>query len=262
MSAEQTSSATAPPPVVSTGVTKKVAIGTLCGILVIFLGLELLSLLASQQTERQRREIGMVGGRCETEQRVPGWLQMLAGDNAHSFMDHRVITRIVMSGEKINDTHVAKLPLLPDLRVLELENAPVTSACLESIGRFKTLQSLNLSNTQVTDVTPLAVLPELQVLQLNFSQVRREFLAGLSQLAHLKTLAAGYTQVTDEGVVEIAKCPLLEELSIAGAILSENGLGPLRELSHLRLLVLKDAKFDGKDLENLKVPLPNLEIVK
>jgi len=245
----------------SAGKAQKIVVGLLCGLLVVFLGLEGMSLLAAQRTEQQRREVGIAGGQCEFEHRVPSWLQMLAGEDFHSFMDYPVIVRVTMSGAEIGYDNRARLPEMPDLRMLDLHDSQVTSEGLDHILRWKTLWVLDIGNTPVTDITPLAALPQLGMLQLNFSQVRREHLAGLSRLENLRVLGAGYIQVTDQDVIEIAKCPQLVELNISACDLGEHGLEPLKSLEHLKLLLLVKAKFDGDDLAAFREARPDVEIV-
>lgn len=255
-------SAVVTPAPASSGTVKKLVIGTLCGLLLAFLGLEVVSLLAAQQTEQNRRAVGMAGGRCETERRVPAWLQSLAGENLHSFLDETVIVSITLAGNTIGDEQLGKIPHLPALRMLDLHDSQVTSAGLNSIAHLKSLQLINLSNTPVTDITPLSPLPKLEALQLNFSQVRREHLRGLSQLQHLKELGTGYIQVDDQGVRDIAKCTTLEKLSLAASDLGEHGLEPLQSLKQLRSLVLKDAKFNAADLAALEAACPDVKVLK
>lgn len=238
-------------------------VGVIVGVpLIVFLGLEGMSLLAAQQTEGLRREVGIAGGTCKFEKRVPGWLQTLAGEDFHTFMDYPVIVEIEMTGDEYGDLNLAKFPMLDDLRKLVLHDTRISSDSLQYIAKWKNLRHLDLTNTQVTDVTPLAELPHLEILQINFSQVRGEHVAGLPQLEQLKELSAGYIQVTDAEVVEIAKCTGLKELSIAASDLGERGLQPLASLQNLDLLVLRDAKFDPADLQALQESRPDLEVFK
>ena len=246
----------------SAGKAKKIALRLLLGLLLVFLGLEAMSLLVAQRTEQQRLEVGMAGGQCETENRVPAWLSIVAGEDFHSFMDHPEIVAVKLKGDKIADANLARLPALPGLLKLDLQDAQVTSDGLKHIAQWRNIRTLNLGNTKVTDITPLAELPHLESLLLNFSQVRGKHLAGLSQLKNLKELGAGYIQVTDPDVVEIAKCTGLEQLSIAAAQLGEHGLQPLTSLSRLDTLVLKDASFNAADLQALQAAFPNLDVVK
>ncbi|MGD9857288.1 MAG: leucine-rich repeat domain-containing protein [Planctomycetaceae bacterium] len=241
---------------------KKIVVGLLCGVLSAFLGLEAMSLLAAQRTESQRREVGMAGGECEFEHRVPTWLQFLAGEDSHSFMDYPVIVGVTMAGAKIGNASLAKLPEIPDLRKLDLHDSQVTSDGLHQLTRWKSLRTLDLGNTPVTDVTPLAALPHLESLQLNFSQVRRERLAGLTQLKSLLALGAGFIQVTDQDVIEIAKCPQLVEVNISASDLGEHGLQPLTSLEQLNMLVLVRAKYAAADLEAFQAARPGVTIIK
>ncbi len=241
---------------------RKLGVGLLCVLLAGFLGLEAMSLLAAQRTERQRVEVGRAGGECEFEHQVPTWLQMLAGEEFHSFMDYPVIVGVTLTGKKIANENLARLPEMDDLRTLILHDSGVTSEGLSDLSKWKSLRRLDLGNTPVTDITPLAELPHLEALQLNFSQVRREHLAGLSRLKSLNELGAGFIQVTDKDVIEIAKCPQLREVNISASDLGEHGLQPLTSLEQLELLLLVDAKYHAADLQAFQASRPDVQIAK
>ncbi|MEO1993993.1 MAG: hypothetical protein ABGZ17_01820 [Planctomycetaceae bacterium] len=240
-----------------TGKAKRIGVGLL---LILFVGLASMSLVTAQRTERQRAQVGLAGGKCTFEQRVPNWLRTVAGDEFHSFLDYPVIVAVAMAGEKITDANLAKLPEMPELRSLDLDNAQVTSEGMKLVSQWKNIHRINLTNTQVTDITPLAELPHLESLKLNFSPVRKEHLTGLSQLKSLTDLGAGYIRVTDEDVIEIVKCPQLVDLSIAASDLGEHGLQPLTALQELKTLVLVKAKYDSADLEAFKAARPDVGI--
>ncbi len=248
--------------VASTGLAKKVGVVLLCLLLTAFAGLEAVSLMEAQRTEDLRREVGIAGGKCRFENRTPTLLKSVLGENSPSFMDYPVIVEVAMSGDKIGDDNLAKLPHLPDIQVLDLEGSQVTSEGLDGVLPLKSIRWLSLIETPVTDITPLAELPHLETLELNFSRCRREHLSGLSQLKNVTVLLAGYLQVTDQEVVEIAKCSQLEELSIAASALGKHGLQPLTSLQRLHTLVLSDAKFDAADLEAFKADRPDVNIVR
>ncbi|MCA9027453.1 MAG: hypothetical protein KDA86_19750 [Planctomycetaceae bacterium] len=241
---------------------RKVGIVLLCVILAGFAAIEGVSLVEAQRTENLRREVGIAGGKCQFENRTPTILKRVLGESAPSFMDYPVIVGVTMSGEKISDENLAKLPALPDLMSLDLEGSQVTSDGLDAVSPLKSIRSLSLKDTPVTDITPLADMPHLEILELNFSRCRGEYLSGLSQLKNVTALLAGYLQVTDQEVIEIAKCSQLEELSIAASALGEHGLQPLTSLQKLRTLVLSDARFDSADLEAFKVARPDVEIIR
>lgn len=241
---------------------KKVGIAVLCLLLAAFAGLEALSLMGAQRTEDLRREVGVAGGKCRFEDRTPALLTSVLGESSPSFMDYPVIVEVTMSGAKIGNDNLAKLPQLPDLKVLNLEESQVTSDGLDAILPLKSIKTLSLRDTPVTDITPLAELPHLEELNLNFSRCRGEHLSSASELKHVTVLLAGYLEVTDAEVVELAECSQLEELSIAASHLGEHGLQPLTALQNLKTLVLSDARYDAADLKAFEAARPEVQIIR
>lgn len=241
---------------------KKVLLAVVLAPLIAFIALGANALRLQSVMEQKRREVGMAGGRCEIERRVPAFVQMVAGQDFHTFLDDRVIVSVSMTGPKITDDRLASLGGLPDLEALDLQDASVTSAGLQSLANLKSLKQLNLANTQVTDLSALAALPRLESLKLDFSrQIQEEHLSALAELSGLRTLSAKGLRLRDGGVAAIAKCTQLEDLNIGGAILGDTGLAPLQQLKGLKRLILEYAQVSGDDLAALRAALPECQVV-
>ena len=217
------------------------------------------TVLGEQTTEAARVKIATAGGKCKVERRVPAWLRVIAGDKFHTMLDQSVITEVTMEGENIFDAEVSKVTSANGLETLTIENCKASSGCLNDVAKLKSLKSLTLSQTQVTDLSALAALPQLEKLDLNFSAVRDQNLSSLSQFPKLHYLNARGLMITDKGVEEIAKCSKLDYLHLGGAHLSPTGLKPLKALKELKFIVLNDATFDNKDLDELKEAIPGLK---
>ncbi|WP_010584531.1 leucine-rich repeat domain-containing protein [Schlesneria paludicola] len=262
MSTTPTASANETATATSRGRTiKRIVVGVLIVPLAVFLVIELFALQAEQQTEQKRRSIAMVGGRIETERRVPMWLQSIAGPNSHSFLDRNCLVRVTMSGDKISDEQLATVQGLPDLVSLDLEDSLVTSAGMEVVAKLTSLESLKLAGSKVTDVAPLAQLPNLKTLILNFSDIRQEAFGSLAEFPSLRNLGASGLKLDDQGIELLAKCPHLEELSINGATLGEHGLVPLLAQKGLKFLSLKDAIVNVADVADFKKAMPGCKVV-
>lgn len=216
-----------------------------------------------QQTEQARRQIGAAGGKSTTERRVPGWVGAVFGEDAHSFLDRTVIVGVTMTGDEAGDEQVAQISGVPDLFWLDLHDSKVTSAGLPAVAQLTSVRSIDLTNSQVSDIAALAKLPHLEELKLDFSKlVLPEHLEALSEFPALRALGAGGLRLRDEGVAIIARnCPELEELSIIGATLGDNGLAPLQQLKNLKQLSLTYAKYNGDDLAAFRKAVPDCTIV-
>lgn len=236
---------------------RKILIGCLAVPLTAMIVLEVFTLRAEQTTERQRRAIAIAGGKSETVRRVPSWLQAVAGENFHTFLDRTVIIRVNMTGEKIGDEQLQKVAGLPNIDVLDLEDSHVTNASLPLISGLKSLTQVRLVNTKVSEIGTLASMPLLNNLAMAYSDVRENNFSPLKEFPKLRVLGAGGLQVTDAGVQILAECPHLEELSIAGAKLTSTGLNPLIQKKNLKYLSVKDAIYDPANLQALKAALPD-----
>ena len=253
-----TSTEMAPPSTPAKSTLKRVSILILAVPLVALIGGGLATVLGEQATEKVRVKIARAGGKCETIRRVPAWLRGVVGDKFHSIFDQTAIIGVKMSGDNIGDAEASTVSAAKELERLTIEKCKATSACLEEIAKLKSLRSLTLSETQVTELAPLAKLPELLTLDLNFSAVRDANLGSIGQFPKLKRLNLRGLMITDSGVEEIAKCSTLEFVHLGGAQLGPTGLKPLQAVKSLDLVVLNDAQFDPEDLKELKKAIPGL----
>ncbi|MEZ6033445.1 MAG: hypothetical protein R3C17_10155 [Planctomycetaceae bacterium] len=260
MSSSPVQTTPAAPQVASSGGLKKV-LAALIGIpLALLVVAAVVSLQAESVTEQQRQEVARAGGKSELVRVVPAWLSGIFGSEFHTFLDQTTITKVTMQGDRINDEKVAEILAVPTLEILELDNCPVTSACLPSIAKLTSLRFLTLSETQVTDISALAVLPNLYRLDLSFSKTRDADLSSLSQFPSLRAINARGLMVTDKGVEEIAKCVNLEQVGLTGSKLSPTGLRPLQGLKNLKKVSLLQAIYDGGDLAALTAALPECKV--
>lgn len=241
----------------------RVLVGVLSILVLLFAAAALSAVRAQNQAEQLRRQVGMAGGRCETEPRVPAWLAAIAGKECHTFLDSVAIVGVSMEGEKIGDENVARLAGLKDVVQLNLELSHVTTAGLKSIAQLKSLRLLNLMSTQITDVTPLVELPNLHTLRIDFNpQIEFKTLGELARLPQLRILGTKGCRLRDDGVAELAKCTQLESLDIGGCALGESGLVPLHALKNLQALGLELAEFSDADLAAFQKAVPGCRIVR
>lgn len=241
----------------------KIILLTLVVPLLAFIVVEANTLRLEQRTEQLRRQIGAAGGRSETERRVPDWLQPLTGPNAHSFLDRTAIVGVTMTGPEIGDEQVARVVDLPDISWINLGESKVTSAGLASVARLATLRTVDLTNTQVSDLSELTKLPGLQDLRLNYcAKVNTEHLAALSKMSNLRALGADSLRLTDEGIATIAVCTDLEQLHIMGTKVSDNGLAPLQKLKNLKQLKLTYSTYNRDDLAAFRKAVPECQVIE
>lgn len=246
----------------SKGGVAKVFGGALLVLLIAFLALGLVTLQGEKKTEEQRRAVARAGGRTETERHVPAWLEMIAGPDFHSFLDRTELVQVRLMGEKFGDSDLALVVGLPDIRTLNVSNSNVTNEGLKEIAKIKSLRSLDLSRTKVTEIASLTALADLEELILTFTEVKEAALEPISQFAKMRNVSFSGLRVGNRAIEWVAKCQHLEALNIDYAILGENALQPLHERQTLKFVSVKDAKRDPADFAAAKKALPNCKFVE
>ncbi|QJW91482.1 hypothetical protein HNV11_19905 [Spirosoma taeanense] len=103
-------------------------------------------------------------------------------------------------------------------------NNNLDSSSLTKLTQLPNLQSLNLWDTQVSDIQVLAQLPNLQSLDLSGTKVSD--IQGLAQLPNLQSLDLSGTKVSD--IQGLAQLPNLQSLNLRGTKVSD--ISPLRSL--------------------------------
>jgi hypothetical protein len=194
--------------------------------------------------------------------------------------------------------HISDLPKLESLCLHGMRN--ITDKGIAHLTKLRSLKKLQIGSSQVTDkgLSYLSQIKTLERLELpqreqRITDIGLAHLGQLSNLKYLKVSRAHYVDpamnkeyYTDEGLAELAKCRLLEELHI-GSIgitdagiehivkltnlkmlylfgcdnVTDSGLAKLTALKSLRNLSITDADISIKELNNFK-PMPNLTKLK
>lgn len=154
--------------------------------------------------------------------------------DALSGLSHLSVLRL--DGTIGGDSVAAAVSSLP-LEVLSLRSTPLSDAGLQEIGKIKTLQELNVSNTQVTGAGFRA-------------------LKGLT----LVKLNASLTQFGVDGLVNIRGMRSLEELYLhAAAIVEQPKAKVFTTMPNLRILNLAANQISGPGMHQLFKGLKTLE---
>ena len=161
----------------------------------------------------------------------------------------------------------------------------LTNACLDNIHRCYGLQYLNLSYTQITDISPIKDLPvlrslslcglncasyddikwitSLEILNLNFSSI--SCATALQGLSLLRSLDLGHTQITT--INELSTLTRLEELYLDSNIhmdscMEVSSVGAIFEpLSSLTYLQIGNTSALLKKAQKLALVLPPKTVI-
>ena len=145
-------------------------------------------------------------------------------------------------GFGVGDEAMKVIGGLPKLERVSLRLTRVTSDGLRELCRCKTLQSIGIEGTPVTDagLEHLLALPQLTGLSLGVyedsAKVTDDGMKTIAKLTKLKRLSVSGIPITDEGLGHLAPLTKLEHLNIDNTDISEDGLAALEPLGSLKSL--------------------------
>jgi len=153
---------------------------------------------------------------------------------------------------------VDTISVLKNLRVLCLENQPVTDEWMPSILNLKNLEDLSLRRCgefEGNNIEMLAALPRLRSLTISYTQFKRQNLPKLAKLTNLRYLGMAGLDMMDSDIKVLSGMPV-EEL-----LLDDNNLTPavvpyLCQLKNLRKLSFPSFGLKAKDWKQLSKALP------
>jgi len=129
---------------------------------------------------------------------------------------------------------LAELPKLPQLRRLELTNAPICDAAVAELAALQSLEELSVegSSLSVQSLEVVARMPNLRILSLDLGDhiIGRDAVLCLHSLPNLKRLTLHCSEISDQAVLEIKSLTNLRLLSLGDSRVSWQALASLRQL--------------------------------
>ncbi len=233
---------------------------------------------AAEAARRIRLQLGEQFRQLPQDQQRQVAIRYLRAHPFPEVSDVNRVTTAALSQCWVADEDLAYLPALPELERVSLYQNPVTSAGLEHLRSLQDLRCLELSDTDVADLSPLTALPHLEVLDLSWnSALTDDGAASLSQMTSLRELHLSGTSITDRslaylerlsqleslflyhlpgitpvGLLKLAQLPKLQQLRLD--VDDDSALESLRDLTHLQQLDLGGGftDFGLVSLESLK----------
>ncbi len=191
------------------------------------------------------------------------------------------LTKLTM-WPRINDTHLAYVERLINLRELHVYSDRITEAGLVHVKGLKKLRHLDLlpmgnGNGWLTDaslgyladlvnlrglslfwekvtdkgLSHIEGMTELTQLSLDGNKITDEGLRHLRGLKELTELSLDFTEITDDGLKHLSHLTNLKELSLMATAISDDGLKHLKGLHSLETLILIDTPITDTGLEKL-----------
>jgi len=146
-----------------------------------------------------------------------------------------------------------------------LESRPIVDDDLVHLSGLDTLETLNLSGTDITGagLVHLANLTNLKILYLGGgyqkpSKVGDEGLAHLTNLSQLEQLVLSDSQITDEGLAHLAGLTKLKSLYLFQTRITDEGLKQLEGLQALETLRAGRTGITEEGAAEFQAKMPNL----
>jgi len=160
---------------------------------------------------------------------------------------------IRLSKSTVNDEVLAKLRQFPQLRYLAVVAPKVTDAGIQHIEALRELDTLLVSEAEVSSqvfevIRPLSKLERLYLNQIAIDEIPDGALSGMPNLV---SLSLSETQVGDSALTEVGKVHKLESLILDDTIITDQGFIHLSNLHQLKLLSLCDCKISGVGFSSL-----------
>jgi hypothetical protein len=150
---------------------------------------------------------------------------------------------------------------LPDVISVDLSNAIVDAELLQTVGQFSGIERLTLDGAklQPEEYSQFCKLPKLQTLSLTQSNVTD---ASVSRLPlGLTSLSLNGTAVTDESMSRLSEMQGLVSLNITNTGITPDGLRLLQPLRSLKNLWVDDSCITAESVEALRLMQPqNIDV--
>lgn len=147
-----------------------------------------------------------------------------------------------------------------DIVRLGVSGTSITSAGLKYLTHLP-LQTLQMNQTGVSDLSSVAKIRTLENVELNKSLVTSASLNSLTQLPNLKSLRVQEDALNDSAIDVFLKMPKLEYLSIGkNPEITDSGVAKLSKLSNLKTLRLVSLHIGDASLKNVD-QLKNLKTI-
>ena len=173
-------------------------------------------------------------------------------------------TTLRLGGKSLSQAELKHLEGFPDLISLDLQEAKLDYAGLESLKKLTKLEILNLNGTRISDevLAHLKDMSNLRSLYLVEANVTDDGLKDLRRFQQLETLDLTDTRVGNRGLEHLKELANLEFLGLSGTRVSDAGVAHLEALAELKSVELSRTQVTAKGVARLKQALPNVQVTR
>lgn len=190
------------------------------------------------------------------------WIQSHGG-TSKSDAQGRII-EANFRGSWIDDSDLAGVATLKDLRRLDLSHTRVTDPGFRDLKALANVTDLNLYYAEQIGDGALAVVKNWRTLKRINLRGTKITDAGVAQLAEhpsLEAIDVGFSLFTDGGFEHLTSIPNLKELAVGGNKLTDTGLNAVRLMPNLRVLDLNGVQRTDSGLWSAALTDRGLEAI-
>lgn len=162
----------------------------------------------------------------------------------------------------IGKDEVRILNSFPNIRWLDLSGADFHEVGLAFLGRFQSLEQLDLMWTTLSsnDLKSVAAIEQLGVLHLKHCKLDSSGLRHFSNFKSLYTLFLRGTEIDELGISALSEVESLRYLDLSQCKADPRSLDLLKSLRNLHTLVLDGTRVDDKSLDSFGA-MPSLKVL-
>lgn len=148
------------------------------------------------------------------------------------------------------------------LKVLTINDCPVTDAGVAKLAGMRSLSAVALSGTKITDAAADTIVtwPNVESLYLDGTGIGDEAVEEISGLGSLRILGLSGTKITDRSMAHVAELPGLKWLLIADTAVGDEGAAALCDAANLGRLSAPKTRITDAGKAKLAAALPSLTI--
>ena len=171
------------------------------------------------------------------------------------FLTCEDLESLLLFDAPVTDEGFCNLPILTQLKRLDLSGTQIGGAALRHVANFTELDTLTLRDCPISDesLVHLKSLPKLKRIDLSGCRVGDDGALILAEFPAITVIELNRTQVTDAGVVALASIPNLFNLSLRDTALTDEGVTRLAESAtdSLKVLALRGTKVSSNCVPDL-----------
>lgn len=186
----------------------------------------------------------------------PKWLHDVLGID---YFDY--VTTIHTGNLMLTDRDLAQMSAFSKLRMLRIEDSPITSGGVRHLARLKQLEDISLHHTRVDD-EGLRYLAKCPLYRLDLSQTKITG-AGLVHFRNHPTLTEldlARTGLDDEGITHLVTVPNIDRMFLGHTHITDSCVEELAKYPSLIRLDVRETDISPEGIERLKMLRPQLDI--